>query len=185
MNEKQRYGYHYGEVSSPVVRRPLVRVAAILIALAVLWMLALASPAIGQNTPACLGCGSRPVFPLHGWIDAPHWSAVNTYYVGYPISGWQLDGRAGQQPPFVAISVREFGPHQPRWVVNYTVERSLSRPDVREAYLPSYPAIGTNDAFGYTVRINEILSPGLYVITVFWSSGDELTRSENRFVRVN
>jgi hypothetical protein len=146
--------------------------------------LALSSPAIGQ--PPCISCNTpRQVFPLHGWIDDPHWSTVGTYYVGYPLSGWHLDGRDGQQPPYVAVTVREFGERHARWVMNYTVERALHRPDVREAYLPSYPAIGANDAFGYTVRINEILSPGLYVITVFWSSGDDLARSDGRFVRVN
>lgn len=126
----------------------------------------------------------KPPFPLHGYIDSPDWRAVADYYIEFPISGWSLDCRDGQQPPFVAVLVKEIGDKPSRWVTSFTVERALSRPDVRLAYGNACPNIDTNDKFGYTVRVNEVLPPGVYSLAVFWTSGDGKSRSESRFVLV-
>lgn len=150
-----------------------------ILGVAILSILGVAVPAVGQ-------VGPHPLPPLHGFIDIPDWRVFADYYVGFPISGWELDCRDGQQSPFVAVLVKEFGDKPSRWITNFTVERALHRPDVRDYYAAqnACPAIGTNDAFGYTVRINEVLPPGLYSLTVFWKSNDERARSEGRFVVV-
>lgn len=132
------------------------------------------------DTPAI----PKPPFPLHGWIDSPDWRVTPDYYIGFPISGWQLDCRDGRQPPFVAVLVKEWGDKPSRWITNFTVERGLTRPDIRNAYSAACPEIGSNEAFGYTVRLNEPLPAGLWSLTVFWTTGDGKTRSEGRMAVV-
>lgn len=121
---------------------------------------------------------AKAPFPLYGYIDSPDPLAKADYTVGFQITGWHLDCRNGQQPPFVAILVDN------RWITSYAVERALPRPDVRDRYLAACPAIGANTAFGYTLRLNEPLNPGGYWLTVFWNDGADRSRGESRFVVV-
>jgi hypothetical protein len=169
----------------PTMKRAILGVAVVL-------ALGVTVPVSAQTLPArsivCLDCGAvptRPPFPLHGYIDSPDWRAIPDYFVGFPISGWEHDCRTGEQPPFVAVTVKEVGDKPTRWITNYTIERGISRPDVRNAYMFACPAIGTNEAFGYTLRINEVLPPGVYSLTVFWTTGDAKTSSDGRFVLVH
>lgn len=131
---------------------------------------------VPANHPAA---AAKPPFPLHGFVDDPHWSKRSEYFIGFPITGWMLDCRDGQQPPFVAIAIAVPGIPAERWIGSYTVERGLSRPDVRNQYAAHCPAIGGNDAFGYTLRINEPLPAGQHWLTVYWTSGDEKRRGES------
>ena len=132
---------------------------------------------VPNNHPAA---ANKPPFPLHGWIDSPDWRLVGDYAPGFAISGWMLDCRDGKQPPFVAISVRT---DDTRWL-SYTVERNLSRPDVRDKYLPYCPAIGATDTFGYTLRVHDALPPGQHFLTLWWKSGDDKMRAESLMVFV-
>lgn len=145
---------------------------------AVLFVLAFVAPAIG-STPS--------VFAIYGWIDSPSTYMSQPYGPDFNITGWTFDCRSGQQPPFVAVldhdmSLEGTGKPTVKWIVNYTVNRALVRPDVQAAYDGACPGLSANT--GYTVYITEPLTPGLHFLTVFWTTGDGLARSNGVAVDV-
>jgi hypothetical protein len=124
----------------------------------------------------------RPPFAIYGWIDSPSPYMTQHYGPNFTIMGWTFDCRSGQQPPLVAVLDHEFSTHIVKWITQYTVNRAIARPDVQTAYGGACPNVST--LTGYGVTINEPLSSGLHFLTVFWTTGDGLARSNGVGVEV-
>lgn len=121
------------------------------------------------------GAQSAP-FPLTGWIDTPSPFVVNDYVSDFHITGWMLDCRDGQLPPFVAVLDHDIATGVTQYLSSYIVFRDLARPDVQAAVSKTCPL--TSVATGYAVYPNTPLTPGLHYFSLLWSSNDGYTRSQ-------
>jgi hypothetical protein len=135
-----------------------------------------------------------PPLPLYGMIDLPSTFVVNDYTGDFKISGWAMDCRTGQTPPFVTVYDSAWGTAWPglnpgqakptNTVLNsFLVFRDEARPDVQAWAAPHCP--GASEKVGYSLYPNATLTPGYHSLHVMWTAGDGVARSSSVWVYVD
>jgi hypothetical protein len=142
-------------------------------------------------TSVALQSNRPPPLPLYGTIDMPSTFEVNTYTGDFKITGWVMDCRTGQSPPFITVYDYDWGIEWPGYnpgravptitvLPSFLVFRDELRPDVQAWAITFCPL--ASDRTGYSIYPNTALRAGYHSLHVMWTAGDGIARSSSIWV---
>lgn len=140
------------------------------------------------TTVAIQGAPAPPL-PLYGYLDMPSPFFSHPYTPDFKFSGWAMDCRTGELPPFVTVEDFWMGPdgtgmtlQEHTILSSFLLFRDEARPDVQAAAINTCPLASANT--GYSIYPNAALKPGVHALWVMWSAGDGISRASAIWVVV-